>query len=185
MSLHRRAIVRSLPAVGLGLAAFSSGVAAQNADSAAQPSTDAVAFKVGQLDGEVFPAVSSRLIIQEQNYIQILTALQLTNRSDKRLQLSIPDLKLFSGFDNRAVFYSLQRVTGLAVGEQQATVVDPAQTARCILQFLSGRQDGEAAAASAAAGGWFDCSGNLAINDGGEQNFSYSLGFRVTKSSFE
>ncbi|GAB5470255.1 MAG: hypothetical protein Kilf2KO_32850 [Rhodospirillales bacterium] len=176
-SLGRRGLLRGSVVLAAGLAA--SGLQAQ--ESQPEASGGPIDFTMGPMAGKAYEALSSPLLINEQLYIQVLTSLELTNGQDKPVQLGILDRKLFKGFDSRAVFYGLQSASGIGEGEGLAQV-GPGQTARVVMQFISGRQDGTAAEQSAFS--WFDYSGTIAYAETADELVNYSLGFRVPGASF-
>ncbi len=154
--------------------------------SAQETQTDAVAgptsFTMGSMTGKAYEALSSPLLINEQLYIQVLTSLELTNTLQKPVQLGILDRKLFKGFDSRAIFYGLQSASGIGEGEGMA-LVGAGQTARVVMQFISGRQDSSDEDAVGTFK-WFDYSGTVAYSETPEELVNYSLGFRVPGAAF-
>ncbi len=176
----------AVPLVGLTLA--SRGLEAQDSQtespSGTQSGTQAgpIDFTMGSMTGKAYEALSSPLLINEQLYIQVLTSLELTNKLEKPVQLGILDRKLFKGFDSRAIFYGLQSASGIGEGEGMARV-GAGQTARVVMQFISGRQDTEGGEA-AGEFTWFDYSGTVAYSETPEELVNYSLGFRVPGSAF-
>ncbi len=139
-------------------------------------------FTMGSMTGKAYEALSSPLLINEQLYIQVLTSLELTNTLQKPVQLGILDRKLFKGFDSRAIFYGLQSASGIGEGEGMA-LVGAGQTARLVMQFISGRQDSGSEDA-AGSFSWFDYSGTVAYSESTEELVNYSLGFRVPGAAF-
>ena len=152
---------------------------AQESENAGASETE---FTMGDMTGKAYEALSSPLMINEQLYIQVLTSLELTNKLQKPVQLGILDRKLFKGFDSRAIFYSLQSASGIGEGEQLAQV-GAGQTARVIMQFISGRQE-SGSEQKLDDFAWFDYSGTIAYSKDAEQLVNYSLGFRVPGASF-
>ncbi|MEO1190799.1 MAG: hypothetical protein AAFY02_03525 [Pseudomonadota bacterium] len=180
--LERRSLLRGglVVATGLGLAASAQTLRAQ--ETAGSEPGQPIDFTMGPLAGKAYEALSSPLLINEQLYIQVLTSLELTNAQDKTVQLGILDRKLFKGFDSRAVFYGLQSASGIGEGEGLA-LVGPNQTARVVMQFISGRQD-EGSAAEQTPFSWFDYSGTITYAESDAELVNYSLGFRVPGASF-
>ncbi len=164
----------ALAVTGVGIALPAVPLRAQESQEAAAGPID---FTMGSMTGKAYEALSSPLLINEQLYVQVLTSLELTNSLQKPIQLGILDRKLFKGFDSRAIFYGLQSASGIGEGEGMA-LVGAGQTARVVMQFISGRQD---SASEDAVGSfiWFDYSGTVAYSETSEELVNYSLGFRV------
>ncbi len=154
---------------------------AQN-DGAEPKSAGPTDFTMGTMTGKAYEALSSPLLINEQLYIQVLTSLELTNKLEKPVQLGILDRKLFKGFDSRAIFYGLQSASGIGEGEGMA-LVGPGQTARVVMQFISGRQE-SGSEQKMDDFTWFDYSGTIAYAETADELVNYSLGFRVPGASF-
>lgn len=157
-------------------------VAAQAQETQAETAAGPIDFTMGSMTGKAYEALSSPLLINEQLYIQVLTSLELTNTLQKPIQLGILDRKLFKGFDSRAIFYGLQSASGIGEGEGMA-LVGAGQTARVVMQFISGRQDSSDEDAVGSFS-WFDYSGTVAYSETSEELVNYSLGFRVPGNAF-
>ncbi|MEQ8653115.1 MAG: hypothetical protein RIC87_11690 [Kiloniellales bacterium] len=156
--------------------------AAQAQETQAETAPGPIDFTMGSMTGKAYEALSSPLLINEQLYIQVLTSLELTNTLQKPIQLGILDRKLFKGFDSRAIFYGLQSASGIGEGEGMA-LVGAGQTARVVMQFISGRQDSSDEDAVGSFS-WFDYSGTVAYSETSEELVNYSLGFRVPGNAF-
>jgi len=167
--------------VALTLLPLAGNAVAQDQASEAG-SAGPIDFTMGKMSGKAYEALSSPLLINEQLYIQVLTSLELTNQLDKPVQLGILDRKLFKGFDSRAIFYGLQSASGIGEGEGLAQV-GPGQTARVVMQFISGRQE-SGSEQKLDDFTWFDYSGTVAYANEADQLVNYSLGFRVPGASF-
>ncbi|MBC6406212.1 MAG: hypothetical protein GDA41_10940 [Rhodospirillales bacterium] len=176
----RRELLIGGAALTLPAASMASIAIAQ--EEAGEADSEPISFTMGAMMGEAYEALSSPLSINEQLYIQVLTSLELTNTSNKSVQLGILDRKLFKGFDSRAIFYGLQSASGIGEGEGMA-LVGTGQTARVVMQFISGRQDADSGNADRRFD-WFDYSGTLVYAETAEELVNYSLGFRVPAASF-
>ncbi len=182
-AVGRRDLLRGGAALAIsvtGLSLVSGGLMAQESGEI-KPAVP-IDFTMGAMTGKAYEALSSPLLINEQLYIQVLTSLELTNTLDKPVQLGILDRKFFKGFDSRAIFYGLQSASGIGEGEGLA-LVGPKQTARVVMQFISGRQDTSSEDA-AGSFSWFDYSGTVAYSENTDELVNYSLGFRVPGSAF-
>ncbi len=168
----------AVPFVGLSILDSAAKAQETETNAAAGP----IEFTMGSMTGKAYEALSSPLLINEQLYIQVLTSLELTNTLQKSVQLGILDRKLFKGFDSRAIFYGLQSASGIGEGEDMA-LVGAGQTARVVMQFISGRQDSSDEDAVGSFS-WFDYSGTVAYSETAEELVNYSLGFRVPGSAF-
>lgn len=181
--LGRRGLLLGAAALAVpfvGLTILDGAANAQETQSAA--ASGPIDFTMGSMTGKAYEALSSPLLINEQLYIQVLTSLELTNTLQKPVQLGILDRKLFKGFDSRAIFYGLQSASGIGEGEGMA-LVGAGQTARVVMQFISGRQDSSDEDAVGSFN-WFDYSGTVAYAETPEELVNYSLGFRVPGSAF-
>lgn len=182
-AVGRRGVLRAgLAAAALPLAAGLLPVGAARAQESGGAAATPLEFTMGGMRGRAYEALSSPLQINEQLYIQVLTSLELTNALDKPVRLGILDRKFFKGFDSRAIFYGLQSATGIGEGESLA-VISAGQTARVVMQFISGRQDTNAEA-KLGPFSWFDYSGTIAVAETPDEIVNYSLGFRVPGASF-